>query len=52
MMIAGGSIIPPLQGKVADVIGIQQSFFVGILCFAYLTFFAWFVKNKTSFGKS
>lgn len=52
MMILGGAIIPPIQGKIADVIGIQQSFFVGILCFAYLTFFAWFVKNKTSFGKS
>lgn len=52
MMILGGAIIPPIQGKIADVIGIQQSFFVGILCFAYLTFFAWYVKNKTSFGKS
>ena len=46
MMILGGAIIPPIQGKIADVIGIQQSFFVGILCFAYLSFFAWFVHKK------
>lgn len=48
MMILGGAIIPPIQGKIADVIGIQQSFFVGILCFAYLSFFAWVVNKKIS----
>jgi MFS transporter, FHS family, L-fucose permease len=52
MMILGGAIIPPIQGKIADVIGIQQSFFIGILCFAYLTFFAWFVKNKSPLSHS
>ena len=46
MMILGGAIIPPIQGKIADVIGIQESFFIGILCFAYLSFFAWFVHKK------
>lgn len=44
MMILGGAIIPPLQGKLADVIGIQTSFIVPVLCFAYLAFFAFFVK--------
>ena len=48
MMILGGAIIPPIQGKIADVIGIQQSFFIGILCFAYLSFFAWVVNKKIS----
>ncbi|MBL1281303.1 MAG: MFS transporter [Fluviicola sp.] len=43
MMILGGAIIPPLQGKLSDVIGIQPSFIVGAVCFAYLAFFAWFV---------
>ncbi len=43
MMILGGAIIPPLQGKLSDVIGIQPSFIVGVVCFAYLAFFAWFV---------
>jgi FHS family L-fucose permease-like MFS transporter len=48
MMILGGAIIPPIQGKIADVIGIQQSFFIGILCFLYLTFFAWLVNKNLS----
>ena len=45
MMILGGGIIPPLQGKLADIIGIHQSYIVGVLCFTYLTFFAWMVKR-------
>ena len=40
MMILGGAIIPPLQGKLADVIGIHASYWIAVLCFAYLTFFA------------
>ncbi|MCH2223601.1 MAG: MFS transporter [Crocinitomicaceae bacterium] len=45
MMILGGAIIPPLQGKLADVIGIQPSFVVGAACFAYLAFFALYVRK-------
>jgi len=45
MMILGGGIIPPLQGKLADIIGIHHSYIVGVICFAYLTFFAWMVKR-------
>ena len=40
MMIMGGAIISPLQGLVAEVIGIQYSYIIGILCFAYLVFYA------------
>jgi len=40
MMILGGGIIPPIQGKLADVIGIHQSYWVCAVCFAYLAFFA------------
>jgi FHS family L-fucose permease-like MFS transporter len=45
MMILGGAIIPPIQGKLADFenIGIQNSFFIGVICFSYLTFFAIYV---------
>lgn len=39
MMICGGAVVPVLQGIVADTIGIQQSYFVPIICFAYLVFF-------------
>jgi FHS family L-fucose permease-like MFS transporter len=45
MMILGGGIIPPIQGKLADIIGIHSSFFVPVICFAYLAFFAFAVKG-------
>lgn len=45
MMILGGGIIPPIQGKLADVIGIHQSYWVTVVCFAYLAFFAIAVKG-------
>jgi FHS family L-fucose permease-like MFS transporter len=40
MMIMGGGIISWLQGWVADHHGIHYSFIVGVLCFAYLAFYA------------
>ena len=50
MMILGGAIIPPLQGKLADIIGIHESYWITVICFLYLIFFAQKVKNlhKTS----
>lgn len=45
MMILGGGIIPPIQGKISDIIGIHQSYIVGVVCFAYLTLFAILVKG-------
>ena len=54
MMILGGGIIPPIQGKLADYIqtgsdvagyGIHNSYWVAVLCFAYLAFFAFFVRR-------
>lgn len=45
MMILGGAIIPPLQGKLSDIIGIQPSFIIGSICFIYLTLFALIVKR-------
>lgn len=54
MMILGGGIIPPIQGKMADYIqsksavvgyGIHQSYWVPVLCFAYLAFFGFIVKG-------
>ncbi|WP_159799348.1 MFS transporter [Flavobacterium sp. MK4S-17] len=43
MMILGGGIIPPLQGKIADIIGIHESYFIPVLCFAYIAFYGWYV---------
>ena len=45
MMIMGGGFISLLQGYVADISTIQSSYFVGILCFAYLAFYAWKVSG-------
>jgi FHS family L-fucose permease-like MFS transporter len=54
MMILGGGIIPPIQGKLADYIqskttvigyGIHQSYWVPVLCFGYLALFSLIVKG-------
>lgn len=45
MMILGGGIIPPIQGKLSDIIGIHQSYIVAVVCFVYLTVFAVLVKG-------
>ncbi len=40
MMIMGGGIISYLQGALADSTNIQISYIVGVLCFAYLAYYA------------
>ncbi|KAA9038761.1 sugar MFS transporter [Ginsengibacter hankyongi] len=54
MMILGGGIIPPIQGKLADFLqskstivgyGIHQSYWVPVICFAYIALFAFVVKG-------
>ena len=54
MMILGGGIIPPIQGKLADFLqsrsdiagsGIHNSYWIPVICFAYLAFFAIAVKR-------
>ncbi len=45
MMILGGGIIPPIQGKLSDIIGIHQSYIITVVCFGYLTLFAFLVKD-------
>jgi FHS family L-fucose permease-like MFS transporter len=39
MAILGGAILPPIQGAVADKFGIQISFIVPMLAFAYIAFY-------------
>ena len=48
MMIMGGGFISAAQGYFADndKLGIQNSYWVGVLCFAYLLFFAWSVSKQ------
>ena len=45
MMILGGAIIPPLQGKLADIFSIQSSYWIAVACFAYLLFYAFKTKS-------
>lgn len=45
MMILGGSIIPVIQGKVADSFGIQQSYLLAAGCFVYLFVFGIVVQG-------
>ena len=45
MMILGGAIIPPLQGKLADIMDIHSSYWIAVICFVYLAFFAHRVGN-------
>ncbi len=55
MMILGGGIIPPIQGKLADYLqsksdgvvgyGIHYSYWVPVICFAYIALFAFVVRG-------
>ena len=41
MMIMGGGFVSVFQGFLAGEIGILNSYWVGVVCFAYLAFYAW-----------
>lgn len=49
MMILGGAIIPPIQGYMADVMDIHSSYWITVICFAYL---AWYgIKTRALLKK-
>jgi len=39
MMILGGALVPLVQGNLADVVGLHGSYFLPILCYAYIAFY-------------
>jgi MFS transporter, FHS family, L-fucose permease len=48
MAILGGALLPPLQGKIADILikggnehGLQISFIVPLIAYAYVAFYGW-----------
>lgn len=45
MMILGGAIIPPLQGKLVDFFNPHISYIVTVFCFGYLAWYAFKVKS-------
>jgi MFS transporter, FHS family, L-fucose permease len=40
MAIVGGAILPVLQGAIADRIGLQHAFFIPLICYLYILFYA------------
>ena len=48
MMILGGAIIPPLQGKLADIFGMITSYWVAVLCFVFLLIYSVTTKQILS----
>ena len=40
MAIVGGAILPVAQGAIADRIGIHHAFFLPVICYLYILFFA------------
>jgi len=44
--IVGGAIIPELQGLLADRIGIHHAFFLPILCYIYIAYYAFVGSHK------
>ena len=48
MMILGGAIIPPVQGKLADIFTIQDSYWVAVLCFAFLLMYSFLTQKILS----
>ncbi len=45
MAIVGGALVPFAQGYVADVVSLQWSFFVPLLCYLYIFYFGWKFAN-------
>jgi FHS family L-fucose permease-like MFS transporter len=48
MMILGGAIIPPLQGKLADIFGMITSYWVAVICFVFLLVYSITTKQILS----
>jgi FHS family L-fucose permease-like MFS transporter len=54
MMIMGGGFISTIQGALAsdNILGIQHSYWVGVICFLYLAFYAYRMKEIQEADKS
>jgi MFS transporter, FHS family, L-fucose permease len=51
MAIVGGAIIPLIQGAIADHIGIHHAFFVPVICYLYILYYA-LIGSKTNNERS
>jgi FHS family L-fucose permease-like MFS transporter len=46
MSIAGGAVIPPLMGLLADQSGTAAAFYLPAFCFLTVLLFAWHVRGS------
>jgi FHS family L-fucose permease-like MFS transporter len=44
--IVGGALLPVLQGRIADKIGIQHAFIIPVVCYIYIAFFGFASRNR------
>jgi FHS family L-fucose permease-like MFS transporter len=40
MAIVGGAILPVIQGAIADRVGLHHAFFVPVICYLYILYYA------------
>ena len=40
MAISGAMVVPPIMGKISDLTNIQRAFWIPLLCYAYVLYFA------------
>jgi FHS family L-fucose permease-like MFS transporter len=41
MAILGGALLPPLQGHIADIAGLQISYIIPLIAYSYVGFYGW-----------
>ncbi|PWJ42611.1 sugar MFS transporter [Sediminitomix flava] len=46
MAILGGALIPLVQGYLADIIGVQMSFIIPVVCYLYILFYGFYNSRK------
>ena len=49
--IVGGALLPLLEGRMADAMGVQHAFIVPVLCYVYIAFFGFAARNLMTSDK-
>lgn len=47
MAIVGGAVLPLMQGKFIDELGVRNSFYLPLVCFVVIALFGWFSNRRT-----
>ena len=51
MAIVGGAVIPKLQGKLADNVGVHHAYVLPLLCYVYIVFYAFNGSRLAAVGR-